>query len=66
MDAKQALSDLIDAIDEAGAFIDLEAGASGNGFVVDACRAIGKPIPPKLAEWLGEAGIAPDMEGDDA
>lgn len=54
MDAKQALSDLIDAIDECEAFIDLEGGQNGEGSVVQACQAINKPIPPNLAKWLAE------------
>lgn len=54
MDAKQALSNLIDSIDECGAFYDLESGCAGGGAVVQACEAIDKPIPPKLAKWLRE------------
>lgn len=52
--ATEALSDLIDAIDNVRGFIDLEAGCSGEGPVVRACEAIGKPIPPNLAAWLKE------------
>lgn len=54
MSARQALSDLIDAIDECGAFVDLEGGQGGYGSVVRACEAIEKPVPPNLAQWLAE------------
>jgi hypothetical protein len=60
MNAKQALSDLIDAIDEVHAFVDLEAGQDGNGDVVRACRAINKPIPHNLAQWFAENDVFDD------
>jgi hypothetical protein len=44
-----ALTQLIDAIDETHAFIDLEGGGDENGPVVRACEALGRPIPPQLA-----------------
>ncbi len=50
--AAQALSDLIDSIDEVQCFADLEGGCNGEGAIVMACRAIGKPIPPNLVAWF--------------
>lgn len=58
MNARQALSDLIDSIDEVEAYIDLEGGCGGDGPVIKACRTIGKEIPPNLAEWLANGDSA--------
>ena len=51
-DPRTALSDLIDAIDASGGFVDIECGQGGNGPVVRACRALGRTLPRNLAAWL--------------
>ncbi len=53
IERKTALSDLIDSLCESQSF-EIEAGCSGEGPIVRACRAIRKPLPTELREWLRE------------
>ena len=48
---KRALSELIDALCECSNF-EVEAGCSGDGPLVRACRSIGKRQPAELRAWL--------------
>lgn len=50
------LNELIDQIDECGSYVDLEGGQGGGGIVVQACEALGRPLPQNLAEWLAIDG----------
>ena len=53
---RAAVGDLIDRLDAADAFVELEAGLGGDGPVVRLCRMISKPLPPRLKAWLGRTG----------